>query len=110
MPKITDLEQQAAEMQRLREAGQPTGGYVRGTIENGKFFIEDDAGKREVSAEEYAQQRQAPRRMYNEPMPGLEKPRRMSAEDRRKAALSELDGMKKGGAPKKPKKLSKSRW
>jgi hypothetical protein len=98
MPR-TELEREADLMQQRRAAGQPTPGYVRGTIENGRFFIEDDAGKREVSAEEYAQARSAPRAAYDAPVPGLER-RRMTPEERRKSAFSELDGMKKGGKVK----------
>ena len=110
----TFLEREVEEMEKRRSSGAPTPGYQKGTIEGGKYYVEDDSGKREVSQEEYARLRAEPRRAYSAPTPGAEdldafaatmkkSPARPSVEDRRRAAMSELDSMKKGGKVKVPK-------
>lgn len=111
----TELEREAEAFQKQRSAGLPTGGYTQGTIENGKYYVEDDSGKREVTPEEYARLRGEPRRAHNAPTPGLEDldaysksvrtPRgaRPSVQDRAREAMSELNSFKKGGKVKVPK-------
>ena len=105
---MADLRQQVKELRERRARGEAVP-LDTGDIIDGKYYFNNV----EVSPEEYArlvaQSKDATKQMMGAPVPGLEgiedlrsrpKAPRPSMEERRRAAMSELDGMKKGGKPK----------
>jgi hypothetical protein len=108
---MADLRGYVKELEARRAKGEAVPELSVGKIVNGKYYVNNQ----EVSKEEYDTAAQATRRMRTEPTPGAEdldgfaatmkkSPTvRPSAEDRRKAAMSELDSFKKGGKAKMSK-------
>lgn len=108
---MADLRGYVKELQARRAKGEAVPELSVGKIAGGKYYVNDQ----EVSKEEYDAATQAPRRMRTEPTEGAEDldsfaatmkkspTARPSAEDRRRAAMSELDSFKKGGKAKMPK-------
>lgn len=108
---MAGLSDYVKELQARRAKGEAVPELSVGKIVDGKYYLNNQ----EVSKEEYDAVTQAPRRMRTEPTPGAEDldslpammkkspATRPSSEDRRRAAMSELDSFKKGGKAKMPK-------
>jgi hypothetical protein len=109
---MADLRGYVRELEARRARGEAVPELTVGKIVNGKYYVNNQ----EVSKEEYdranVESSQAIRKMRTEPTAGAEDldafsatmkkspVARPSAEDRRRAAMSELDGFKKGGKAK----------
>jgi hypothetical protein len=110
---MADLREYVRELEARRAKGETVPELTVGRIVNGKYFVNNQ----EVSKEQYdranADSSEAIRKIKEQPTPGLEDlesfatrsrtlkgVNRPSMEERRRSALSELDGMKKGGKPK----------
>lgn len=112
---MADLRGYVRELEARRAKGEAVPDLTVGRIVNGKYYVNNQ----EVSKEDYdranAESSQAIRKMRTEPTAGAEDldafaatmkkspTARPSAEDRRRAAMSELDSFKKGGKAKMPK-------
>ena len=113
---MADLRGYVRQLEARRARGEAVPELTVGKIVDGKYYVNNQ----EVSKAEYdranVEAAAAMRQMRDEPTPGaedLDSPSaairksspavRPSFQDRRKAALSELDGFKKGGKVKAPK-------